>query len=269
MYWNRSFTSPGASMFSYSFALNSFSSTSFLPGSFSSSDTLPLLSHEHQRADENFLLQREALVEIVAEHLGPAVDLVQHGQNLPDADRRGRRPARYEQRSPDVPRGGRHLGREQRQCGIGETADRIGGFQAGLEDRHNLGLGVGKELDQVRLQLTAGVQPRQQSIGEVERIGNTDEDEARGGSRGPLEDRVEDGLLAAGQLVDLVQHEHHGFVLSLEHPLGCVVQVGKVDRHRVVDLQQCVRAGLDLVFQIRDRFLVLARGRQLIFQLNK
>uniref|UniRef100_A0A182KI24 Uncharacterized protein n=1 Tax=Anopheles christyi TaxID=43041 RepID=A0A182KI24_9DIPT len=53
MYWNRSFTSLGASMFSYCFGLNSFSSTSFFAGSFSSSDMLALLS-----VRESFLRRR-------------------------------------------------------------------------------------------------------------------------------------------------------------------------------------------------------------------
>uniref|UniRef100_A0A182V822 Uncharacterized protein n=1 Tax=Anopheles merus TaxID=30066 RepID=A0A182V822_ANOME len=49
MYWNRSLTSLGASMLSYSFGLNSFSSTSFFAGSFSSSDMLALLSETSLR----------------------------------------------------------------------------------------------------------------------------------------------------------------------------------------------------------------------------
>uniref|UniRef100_A0A8W7PP50 Uncharacterized protein n=1 Tax=Anopheles coluzzii TaxID=1518534 RepID=A0A8W7PP50_ANOCL len=307
MYWNRSLTSLGASMLSYSFGLNSFSSTSFFAGSFSSSDMLALLSETSLRMLAISCLSFRAEVTSCSSHcrqtrciLGsflpcsrtmPRVSTSVHrlmnsvwstacmlrlvqialytSYSLPTvmslflpcfsisiseqmrifccSGKPSSRslpsvwdapytcfstaitwPMLTTVGAPDEPvlrssffalsTSRRAMNRARRMSPEVEATLAASSPRAASGKRDS-------ELDSSRLAFSmaticcfvyAGLQPGEQPIGKIERVGNTDQDEPGGRPGRPFEDAVQDGLLAARQLIDLVQHQHDGFVLSLQ-----------------------------------------------------
>lgn len=79
-----------------------------------------------------------------------------------------------------------------------------------LDDGDQLLPAVGGEVQQLGAAAGAGLQPRQDAVGEVQRVGDPHQAEPRAGQEGPLEEGVEDVLGLAVQLVHLIQDEQTG-----------------------------------------------------------